>query len=65
MVGSVGYILLNVINGAYLHYSLTSRRNLEGLATAVVIFVKGKFMHKLHKPFLAIGKKYTVGYIKG
>jgi hypothetical protein len=34
IIGGTGYALLNVINGAYLHESITSSKNLTSLGTA-------------------------------
>ena len=60
----VGYIGLNLVNSAYQHYAPFGKENLPGLLTATGVFAVGKTMQKLHKPYLAIGKKYAVRYIK-
>jgi hypothetical protein len=64
MIGGAGYMALNTVNSAYQHYPLFGRDNLPGLIAAAGVFAIGKTMHKLHKPYLVIGKKYTVRYIK-
>jgi hypothetical protein len=64
MIGSGGYIILNVINGAYMHYPPLGKKNRPGLLAAASVFAVGFLQSKLHKPYLEIGKKYSVEYIK-
>lgn len=63
MIGGGGYILLNLVNGAYLHDPPFSKKNLPGMATATGVLAAGFVMSKLHKPSLRIEKKYTIHYI--
>ncbi|MDB5192580.1 MAG: hypothetical protein JWQ96_2143 [Segetibacter sp.] len=58
-----GYIVLNLINAAYLKYPPFGNDNLPGLLTATGIFATGYVLNKLHKPYLKIEKKYRVEYV--
>lgn len=64
MIGGGGYILLNLVNGAYLRDAPFGKKNLPGMAIATGVFSVGLLMNKLHKPFIKIGKKYSLEYIR-
>jgi hypothetical protein len=63
MIAGGGYLLLNLVNGAYLHDPPFGSKNLAGMATASGVLGAGFVLSKLHKPIIRIGKKYTVHYI--
>ncbi|HEY8388152.1 MAG TPA: hypothetical protein VIK74_06085 [Parasegetibacter sp.] len=63
MLGGGGYILLNVINGAYLDEPLSDKKNLTSLSIAGGVAATGFVLHKLRKPILPIGKKYRLDYM--
>lgn len=63
MIGGAGYLLLNLVNGAYLHDPPFGKENLPGMAAATGVFATGFLQSKLHKPIIQMGKKYTVHYI--
>ncbi len=64
MIGGGGFIALNLVNSAHQHYAPFGKDNLQGMLTAAGAFAAGKTMHKLHKPYHTMGKKYKVRYIK-
>jgi hypothetical protein len=47
MVGSAGYALLNVINGAYLDEPITDKENIQTLGIAVGVFGAGLALKKI------------------
>jgi hypothetical protein len=63
MIGSAGYVALNLINAAYLRYAPFDNDNRDNLVAAAGIFGAGYLMHKLRKPLLIVGKKYTLHYV--
>jgi hypothetical protein len=63
MIGGAGYILLNVVNGAYLHDPPFGSRNLPSMLAATGVLATGFIMNRLHKPVLQFGKKYTIHYV--
>jgi hypothetical protein len=64
MIGGAGYILLNLVNGAYLNFSPFSKQNLPGVAVATGVFAAGFLLNKLHKPYIKFDKKYSLEYIR-
>lgn len=65
MVLGGGYAGLNIINSGYQHYAPFGKDNLPNLLTAAGVFGVGKLMQKRHKPYVQIGGKYSMRYIKG
>ena len=59
IIGGTGYALLNVINGAYLHQSITSSKNLTSLGIAAGAVGTGVLINYLSRH----SKKYHVEYI--
>jgi len=59
IIGGVGYILLNVINGAYLHEPMTDSKNLTSLAIAGAAIITGFLLNY----FVKHGNKLHVEYI--
>ena len=60
IIGGTGYALLNVINGAYLHQSITSSKNLTSLGIAAGAVGAGFITNYLVKR----GNRYHVEYIR-
>ena len=60
IIGGAGYALLNVINGAYLHESVTSSKNLTSLSIAGGAVVTGLLVNYISKH----RNKYHVEYVK-
>ena len=60
IIGGTGYALLNVINGAYLHESVTSSKNLTSLGIAAGAVGTGILTNWLLKK----SKKYRIEYIR-
>jgi hypothetical protein len=60
IVGGTGYALLNVINGAYLHESVTSSKNLTSLGIAAGAVGTGFLVNYISKQ----RRKYHVEYVK-
>lgn len=59
IIGGTGYALLNIINGAYLHESITSSKNLTSLGIAVGAVGLGILINYISKH----ANKYHVEYI--
>ncbi|MEO5591155.1 MAG: hypothetical protein ABIR15_19725 [Chitinophagaceae bacterium] len=59
IIGGTGYALLNVINGAYLHESVTSSKNLKSLGIAAGAVGTGLLINYLSRN----SRKYHVEYI--
>ncbi len=59
IIGGTGYALLNLINGAYLHQSITSSKNLTSLGIAAGAVGAGFLTNLLIKR----GNRYRVEYI--
>ena len=59
IIGGTGYALLNVINGAYLHESITSSKNLKSLGIAAGAVGTGFLINYLVRH----GNKYHVEYV--
>ncbi len=64
MVAGSGYILLNVINSAYLNFSPFSKKNLPGVLIAGGAIGLGFLQHKKYQKFISFGKRYTLQYVK-
>ena len=60
MVGGVGYVLLNVINGAYLKQSIVGKENRKSLVIALGVAGTGFLMNRLHAK--SVNKRYTIIY---
>ena len=60
IIGGAGYALLNVINGAYLHQSITSSKNLTSLGIAAGAVATGLLVNYLVKH----SNRYHVEYIR-
>ena len=60
IIGGTGYAILNVINGAYLHESITSSKNLKSLGIAGSAVGAGILTNYLLKK----GKKYHIEYVR-
>lgn len=58
-----GYILLNLINGAYLNEPLTDRKNRQSLTIAGSSLALGFLLGWLYEPNLHMGRKYRLEYI--
>lgn len=58
-IGSIGYILLHVINGIIQHQSI----NLKNIGIAAAAYAASVFISKLHKEEYYIGKKYQLQYL--
>lgn len=63
MIGAAGYTALNLINAGYLRYAPLGTDNRGNLITAAGVFGVGFLLHKLHRPLLYLGKKYTLHYV--
>ena len=63
MIGGAGYIGLNLVNSVYLKDPPLGKDNLPNLLIASGVFGIGKLMNVLRKPYLRVGKKYSVHYI--
>ena len=63
MIGGVGYAVLNVVNGQYLHESITDSKNMTSLGIALGVaaggFVLNRIQHYKNKRW-----KYTIEYIR-
>lgn len=64
MIGGGGFIGLNLINSIQQRYAPLGKDNLPNLLVAASAFALGKTMQKLRKPYIIMGKKYKVVYIK-
>ncbi len=60
IIGGTGYALLNVINGAYLHESVTSSKNLTSLGIAAGAVGAGVLTNYLLKR----SKRYRIEYVR-
>jgi len=49
MIGGIGYALLNVVNGAYLHEPITSKENIKSLGIALGMAGAGFALKKITK----------------
>lgn len=63
MVGGLGYIALNLINGAYLHESVDDSKNVTGLAIAGGVAITGFVMNRIYHSRKKHGKLYKIEYI--
>lgn len=63
MIGGVGYAVLNVVNGQYLHESITDSKNMTSLGIALGVaaggFILNRIQHYKNKRW-----KYTIEYIR-
>lgn len=63
MIGGLGYALLNVVNGQYLHESITDSKNMTSLGIALGVaaggFVLNRIQHHKNKRW-----KYTIEYVR-
>ncbi len=64
MIIGAGYATLNLVNSSYGHYAPFAKDNRGNLIAAAGVFGLGKLLHSLRKPYLLVGKKYTLKYIK-
>jgi hypothetical protein len=60
IIGGTGYALLNVINGAYLNESVTSKKNLTSLGIAAGAVGTGVLINYLVKR----GNRYHIEYVR-
>jgi len=60
IIGGTGYALLNLINGAYLHESITSNKNLRSLGIATGAVAVGILTNKILKRT----KRYRIEYVR-
>lgn len=64
MVGGLGYITLNLINGKYLKEPLTDPDNRKSIATALGVAGAGLLINRLRKYNNRNGKRYRVEYVR-
>ncbi|TDH23251.1 hypothetical protein EXU57_17405 [Segetibacter sp. 3557_3] len=64
IMAGAGYLLLNVINSAYLHYAVFGDDNLPKVLGATGVLATGLALKKLHKDYIVLGRKYAIDYIK-
>ncbi|MCU0386707.1 MAG: hypothetical protein MUE38_11810 [Flavihumibacter sp.] len=64
MIGGVGYIVLNVLNGWYRKEPIGDADNLKSLAIAGGVAGGGFLLNRLHRYREKNGKKYKIQYIK-
>lgn len=63
MIGSAGYILLNIVNSGQAHYSITSSKNLTNLGVAAALFGGGYYLNRKSNPNAGSAKKYKIMYV--
>lgn len=63
MVAGLGYIALNLINGAYLHEDIGDSQNVTSLAIAGGVAAAGFVMNRIYHHRKKHGKLYKVEYI--
>jgi len=63
MIGGLGYAVLNVVNGQYLHESITDSKNMTSLGIALSVaaagFILNRISHHKNKKW-----KYAIEYIR-
>lgn len=64
MIGGVGYIVLNVLNGWYRKEPVGDADNLKSLAIAGGVAGGGFLLNRLHRYREKNGKKYKIIYVK-
>lgn len=64
MIGGIGYGLLNVINGAYLHQPITDPDNLRSLGIAAGVAGGGFILNRLYRKKHRDGKQYKIDYVR-
>ena len=64
MIGGVGYIVLNVLNGWYRKEPIGDADNLKSLAFAGGVAGGGFLLNRLHRYREKNGKKYKINYVK-
>jgi hypothetical protein len=64
MIGGVGYIVLNVLNGWYRKEPIGDADNLKSLAIAGGVAGGGFLLNRLHRYREKNGKKYKINYVK-
>jgi hypothetical protein len=62
-VGAAGYAGLHIINGL-LDDNFSFSESKTELAAAAAVFLFGVFLHKTYKPYLQLGRKYSLEIIK-
>jgi len=62
-LGGGGYLLLNIINTLSNNQPVFGSKNISKLSIAAAVLAIGTIIHKTHKPYYIIGKKYQVEYI--
>jgi hypothetical protein len=64
MIGGAGYALLNVVNGKYLHQSITDPVNMKSLGIALGVAATGFLLNRLSTyNYNHFGRKYHLDYI--
>jgi hypothetical protein len=61
MIGGLGYGVLNVVNGKYLHEPITDKDNIKSLGIALGVAGAGFVLHKISK---GRGKKQIIEYVR-
>ena len=64
IVGGLGYVALNLINGAYLHESVSNKENMKKLGIAVGVAGGGFLLQYLQIRSERNIKKYRIDYIR-
>lgn len=65
MIGGLGYALMNVINGQYLHQPITDASNMKSLSIALGVAGTGFLLNRLHHyNDRHFGKHYRIAYIR-
>jgi hypothetical protein len=62
-VGGAGYAGLNIINGLLDNNFSFAESKIE-LAAAAAVFFVGVLLHKNYKPYLQLGRKYSLEVLK-
>lgn len=63
MIGSAGYLILNVLNGAFFDLPLTDKKNLRKIGTAAGAFGIGFFLSKLFASDGFSKSKHQIVYV--
>ena len=64
MIGGLGYVALNLINGKYLDESITGPKNRKSFGIALGVAAAGFVLNRLHKYNSTKKNKYRVEYIR-
>jgi hypothetical protein len=62
-LGGGGYLLLNLINTLSNNEPVFGDKNIARISIAAAVLAIGTIIHKTHKPYYIIGKKYQLEYI--